>query len=126
MISRVTNQTLAQSAQRNLQSGMAKLAKLQDQAATQKAITKPSDDPTAAADSMRIRGDQRATEQYGRNIDNGTGWLTTLDGALASATDLMQRVRDLTVRGANGSLNDTAKEAIAVEIEGLKKDLAAQ
>ncbi|MFD1213647.1 flagellar hook-associated protein FlgL [Arthrobacter sp. GCM10027362] len=126
MISRVTNQTLAQSAQRNLQSGMAKLAHLQDQAATQQAITRPSDDPTAAADSMRIRAEQRATDQYGRNIDNGTGWLTTLDGALATATDLMQRVRDLTVRGANGSLNGTAKEAIAVEIEGLKKDLAAQ
>ncbi|MCG2621619.1 flagellar hook-associated protein FlgL [Arthrobacter sp. I2-34] len=126
MISRVTNQTLAQSAQRNLQSGMAKLAKLQDQASTQKAITKPSDDPAAAADALRIRAEQRAADQYGRNIDNGTGWLTTLDGALATATDLMQRVRDLAARGANGSLNATAKEAIAVEIEGLKKDLAAQ
>lgn len=127
MITRVTSQTMMQSAQRNLQSNMVELAKLQEQATSQKAITRPSDDPAAAADSLRVRGEQRATEQYARNISNGNGWLTTIDAALASTTDLMNEVRFLTVRGANdGSMSPASKEAIAVELEGLKEALLKQ
>lgn len=127
MITRTTTNMMMQNAQRNLQTNMAALAKLQEQASSQKAITRPSDDPTATADSLRIRAEQRATEQYGRNIGDGTGWLTTIDSALATTTSLMNRVRDLTVRGANdGSMSPTAKEAIAVELDGLREELLNQ
>ncbi|WP_166878261.1 MULTISPECIES: flagellar hook-associated protein FlgL [unclassified Salinibacterium] len=124
MITRTTTNMMMQNAQRNLQTNMAALARLQEQASSQKAITRPSDDPTATADSLRIRAEQRATEQYGRNIDDGTGWLTTIDSALGTTTTLMNRVRDLAVQGANdGAMSPTAKQAIVTELEGLKAEL---
>lgn len=123
MISRVTNQTMAQTAQRNLQSNLARLAELQDQASSRKAINRPSDDPAAAADSLRVRADLRATEQYGRNIDDGDAWLTTLDAALGSTTDVLGRAHELTLRAINGSLSPSAREALAVEIESLRTEL---
>ena len=46
MISRVTNSALMRTAQRNLQANLSNMAKLQDQATSQKLISKPSDDPT--------------------------------------------------------------------------------
>ena len=127
MISRVTNQTLMRTAQLSLHANMARMAKLQDQATGQRAITRPSDDPTATVQSLQVRAEQRATDQYSRNADNGNGWLTTVDSALGTTTDILRRVRDLTVQGANdGSMSVAAKEAIAIEIAGLRDDLLRQ
>lgn len=124
MISRVTNSALMRTAQRNLQANLSNMAKLQDQATSQKLISKPSDDPTGTTTAMAVRGEQRATSQYTRNANNGNNWLTTIDSSLASTTTIMNRVRDLTVQGANdGSMSASAKEAIAVELEGLRSDL---
>ena len=126
MVGRITGQMLLHTAQQNLQTSMSGLAKLQAQAGTQKLISRPSDDPTGTAESMRIRSDQRAISQYGTNINDGLAWLTTADAALTSATDVMQRVRDLTVQGASsGSLSQTAREAIATELDSLKDALLA-
>ena len=127
MISRVTNLTTMQAAQRNLQAGATKMARLQDQASSQRAINRPSDDPAGTVESMRVRAAQRSNDQYARNIDDGNAWLTTIDSTLGRASDIMRRVRDLTVQGANdGAMSPTAKEAIAVELEGLKADLMVQ
>lgn len=127
MITRVTNQTMMRTAQHNLQTNAAQLAKLQSQASSQNKISRPSDDPSAAANSLQVRAQQRANEQYGRNIDDGNGWLTTVDSALAATTTLMNSVRDLTVQGANdGAMSQPAKEAIAIQLESLKKDLLAR
>jgi flagellar hook-associated protein 3 FlgL len=124
MISRVTQQTSMLAAQRNLQSSAAQLAKLQEQGMTRKAFSRASEDPSGAADAMRIRAQQRANDQYSRNIDNGLGWVTTIDSTLTEVNDAMKRVRDLTVQGANdGALSPTAKEAIAVELDGLREQL---
>lgn len=127
MITRMTTQTMMRSAQRNLQASMADLARLQEQATSQKVINRPSDDPTGTAESLNVRAEQRAVDQYARNADNGNGWLTTIDSALSATTAIMNRIRDLTVQGANdGSMSQTAKDAIVVELNGLKEDLLKQ
>lgn len=127
MLPRVTQQTLMIGAQRNLQAGAAKLAELQEKAMTLNKISKPSDDPVAVADSMQVRAQQRATEQFGRNIDNGDGWLTMTDSALSNSASILNRVRDLTIQGANdGTMSIEAKESIASELQALKSDLLNQ
>jgi len=124
MVNRITSQMLLQSAQHNLQTSMSALAKLQSQAGTQKLISRPSDDPAATAESMRIRSDQRALSQYSTNITDGLAWLGTADTALSNATDVMQKVRDLTVQGGNASaMSPAAREAIAIELDSLKASL---
>ncbi|WP_193509289.1 flagellar hook-associated protein FlgL [Cryobacterium sp. BB736] len=127
MISRTTSQSMVRTAQHNLQASMSALAKLQDQASSRKAITRPSDDPTATAQALQVRAEQRATSQYSRNIADGTGWLTTVDSALSATTGILNRVRDLTVRGANeGAMSPTALEAIAVELDSMRAELLKQ
>jgi flagellar hook-associated protein 3 FlgL len=124
MISRVTNQTTMRAAQQNLQHSMSELARMQERATSLQKISKPSDDPIGTADSMRIRAEQKQNEQFARNISDGTGWLNTVDSALSTATDLVQKIRDLTVQGASdGSMSAEAKEAIAIQLEGLKTEL---
>ncbi|MET0715457.1 MAG: flagellar hook-associated protein FlgL [Mycetocola sp.] len=123
----MTSQTIMRSAHSNLQSTMSELAKLQEQASSRKLISRPSDDPTGTANALTIRAEQRANEQYGRNISDGDAWLNTVDSALSNASVLMNKIRDLTVKGANdGVLSPSAKEAIAVELEGLQSELLSQ
>ncbi|TFC52118.1 flagellar hook-associated protein 3 [Cryobacterium sp. TmT2-59] len=126
MIARVTTSTQMRSAQSNLQTNLARMAQLQERASSLKAIERPSDDPARAADALAVRAEQRAVTQYSRNADNGNGWLTSADTALGATTDLLNRVRDLTLQGVNDILSPTAKEAIAAELDSLKQDLLAQ
>ncbi|PXA67376.1 flagellin [Cryobacterium arcticum] len=124
MISRVTSTTQMRAAQANLQASAQRLAQLQEQSSSLKTMNRASDDPARAANAMAVRAEQRATAQYTRNADNADGWLTTLDNALGSSTNILTKVRDLTVQGANaGTMSVAAKEALAVQIDGLRQDL---
>lgn len=127
MFSRVTSSTMTQSSLRNLQDNLSELARLQQQATSQKAFAVPSEDPSAAATTLGLHAEQRRNEQYSRNINDGLAWVTTVDAAISSSTSLLNRVRNLTVQGANdGALDQTAKEALAVELEGIRDELLAQ
>lgn len=126
MMIRVTNQTLMMSAQRNLETNKTNLARMQDQASDLKAIRRPSDNPTGTASSLQVRGEQAAAAQFERNIDNGRGWLNTIDSAMSNTTEILRKAKDLTIQGSNGTLTPAAREGIAVELEGLRKDLLGQ
>jgi flagellar hook-associated protein 3 FlgL len=123
MLNRVTNLTMSTTAQRTLQAQQSKLAQLQEKATTLDKISRPSDDLAATAQALDTRARLAANTQYGRNIDDGTSWLNAADSALSQATNVMNRVLDLTVQAGNGALNQAGKDAIAVELEGLNKDL---
>jgi flagellar hook-associated protein 3 FlgL len=127
MIPRVTSQTQMRAAQANLQASAQRLAQLQEQSSSLKTISRASDDPARAANVLAVRAEQRATAQYTRNADNGNGWLTTLDTALGASSDILMKVRDLTMQGANsGTMSPASREAIAVQIDGLRQDLLKQ
>lgn len=127
MISRVTAPAMTDTALRHLQANISQLARLQEQATSQRAFAAPSENPTAAATALGLHAEQRRTEQYARNIDDALAWVTTIDSALTQSTALLGRARDLVVQGANsGALSPAAREAIAVELEGLRSSLLSQ
>lgn len=121
---RVTTSSLSATTDRNLQVAMNRLATVQNKAGSQKEIGRPSDDPAGTANAMAIRAQQRQNDQYVRNVQDANGWLSTADKALGTTTDLIHQLRDLAVKGANdGALNQEAKDAIALEIEGIRDSL---
>jgi flagellar hook-associated protein 3 FlgL len=125
MLNRVTNLTMSANAQRTLQTQQSKMAELQEKATTLNKISRPSDDPAATAKALETRSLLAANAQYGRNIEDGNTWLTAADSTLEQATNVMHRVKDLTVLAGNGSLNQSGKDAIALELEALNKDLVS-
>jgi len=127
MLGRITNQQMLVSSQRNLTSSRALLAQLQEQASSGRAVTKPSDDPSATASIMRLRSEQRSVTQYGTNISDGLAWMSTVDNALTNTEDLLRQARELTLRGANsGVMTPATREAIATQLDGVKADLLQQ
>ncbi|MDN4472388.1 flagellar hook-associated protein FlgL [Demequina zhanjiangensis] len=124
MINRVTQQTVQRTTLANLQSNLAKMAQMQGEMSSGKLITKASDDPNAAGRSMTLRAEKSATTQALRNAQDGQSWLAQIDTTLQQSITSLQRARDLTVQGAStGSASATSREAIAVELEGLRDGL---
>jgi flagellar hook-associated protein 3 FlgL len=127
MINRVTQQTVQRSTLANLQVNLGRMADLQAKMSGGKVITRPSDDPSGTGQAMQVRSERRAAEQHARNADDGAGWLSTVDGALQTSVASLRKARDLTVQGANtGAMSQTARDAIAVELEGIRDALLDQ
>jgi flagellar hook-associated protein 3 FlgL len=126
VIGRVTQQTMQRSTLANLQSNMATMADLQGKMSSGKVLQRASDDPAGTAQAMALRAQSRATHQYQRNADDGLGWLTNIDSAIQTGVNTMRKARDLVIQGGDGSLSASDREALAVEIEGLRDSLLAQ
>ncbi len=61
------------------------------------------DDPLAASRSTRFQSEILRTDRYEKNIESVRGTLATAEGNLRSAMDILQRIRELGVQGANGT-----------------------
>jgi flagellar hook-associated protein 3 FlgL len=120
---RVTQGMLASNSLRNLSNSYTQMGKYQDQLATGKKITKPSDDPVVAMKGMYYRSNLSEVEQYKRNLSESYLWMENSEAGVEHVNEALQRVRELTVQGSNGTLSETDKEAIAKEIEQIKKDI---
>ncbi|MDM8083403.1 flagellar hook-associated protein FlgL [Cellulomonas cellasea] len=122
----MTHQSVQRSTLANLQVNLSTMADLQAKMSSGKKINVPSDDPAGASDMLRLRGEQRAQAQYQRNADDGVAWLTTIDTSLQTTSTTLRRVRDLVLQSGSGAASVPAREAIAVEIEGLRDELLQQ
>jgi len=108
---------------RNLNKNMARMDNLQNQLATGRIINRPSDDPVGISYSMRYRSELSANTQYGENVDSSLSWLEQADTTSNLIGSLFQRVRELTVQGAHDSNPQSARDAIASEVNELSEQL---
>ncbi|WP_243290287.1 flagellar hook-associated protein FlgL [Bacillus sp. FJAT-47783] len=120
---RVTQSMLAQNSLRNLSSSYGKLGKYQDQLATGKKITRPSDDPVVAMKGMYYRTNLTEVEQYKRNISEIYQWMENSEAGIEHTNKALQRARELLVQAANGSNSESERKAIASEIKQIKSDI---
>jgi flagellar hook-associated protein 3 FlgL len=125
--SRVTETSMHTKALGDLQRSLARGQKIQTQISSGKLLSRPSDSPTGTVTSLQLRGEVRATQQYGRNADDGLGWLGTIQDKLGGASTSIIRVRDLTLQAASTANNDAgAREAMAVEIDNIRATLIGE
>lgn len=82
-------------------------------------INRAADDPAGLAISERMRGQIRGLEQAARNAQDGISVVQVADGALNETHSILQRMRELAVQAANGTLNDKDRKCIQEEINQL-------
>lgn len=121
---RITNSTLSTNFMRNLNRNLKQMQKYQNQLSSGKEISKASDNPMLVSKVMDLRNNIMQNEQYNTNIKDTLGWVETQDGALNGMTSTLQRVRELIVYGANGSLSETDRAAINDELKMKTEELA--
>ena len=83
------------------------------------------EDPMAAAHSTRFDSFLTRLRQYEQNAKYAMEHYDIQDGYLRSFTDILQRVRELAVTGANGIFTEDDTRYIAVEINELLKEMVS-
>jgi flagellin len=82
-------------------------------------INKGGDDASGLAVSEKLRSQIRGLNQAFRNIENGASFIQTTEGYLQETSDIVHRVRELAVQGANSVYTDEDRAQIQVEITQL-------
>lgn len=96
----------------NLQGSMEKLSSGQK-------INRAADNAANSAISQKMRSQIRGLQQASNNIGNGTSLIQTTEGYINETTDILQRIRELAVQGANGVYSDEDRAQISVEVSQL-------
>ena len=102
-----------------------KLSRVQEQVATGKKITKPSEDPVAAAKVVKLNDILKTAEQYQANINAARSQLTLEEGALADTVSVYHRIRELTIQANNAGQTNETRGYIAEEMQQLLEELVA-
>jgi len=84
--------------------------------ATGSRINRAGDDVAGQNIMQGLTTRSRGYSQANENIGDGISMLDTSDAALGSIQEDLQRVRELTVQGQNGTLSSQEKDAIQSEI----------
>jgi flagellar hook-associated protein 3 FlgL len=114
---RISSQQIFSGGINRLQDINSNLVNTQQQISTGKKVNKPSDDPVAAARILKLDQELQRSETYGRNANLADNRLKQEESTLASAVDIIQRVRELTVQAGNGSLSANDRQSISAELK---------
>jgi len=94
-----------------------------EQIASGQTINRPSDSPAGAAMLVRNAGQTAEVDQFLHSASGVAGELQNADSALNSVITSLRRAISLGVEGANGTLNDSDRAALASEVQGIQSDL---
>ena len=86
-------------------------------------INSAKDDAAGLAISDRMNSQIQGLNQAMRNANDGIYLAQTADGALAESTDILQRMRDLSLQAANGMYNSTDRSSMNAEFSQLQSEL---
>ena len=86
-------------------------------------INKAGDDAAGLAISEKMKSQIGGLTQAKRNAQDGISLVQTAEGALNETHSILERMRDLTVQGANGTLMSTDRGSINKELNALHQEL---
>jgi flagellin len=110
-------------AQRNLAGSQGSLAVSLQRLSSGLRINSAKDDAAGLAISERFTSQIRGLDQARRNANDGISLAQTAEGALQSAGDILQRVRELAVQSANASNSASDRAALNQEVASLTSEL---
>jgi flagellar hook-associated protein 3 FlgL len=122
---RVTDSRSYDIAIATIQANVEAMNRAQQQVSSGRRIARPADDPTGAASVTRLRAAMSDIDSFTRGIADARTWLGVQDTALQSASRLLGRAKELGTQAVNGAQNASSRDAIAVELEGIRSQLAS-
>lgn len=81
------------------------------------------DDPSRMSISEKMRGFILGLQTSSQNAQDGISYLQTAEGATTEITNMLQRMRELAVEGANGIYSSNDRLEIQKEIDQLKAEI---
>lgn len=110
--------------QRNLSSSSSALQTSMQRLSTGSRINSAKDDAAGLQISNRLTSQVSGLNVAVRNANDGISLAQTAEGALQQSTNLLQRMRDLSLQAANGSNDAVDRSALQKEVGALQNELS--
>lgn len=118
---RITNTMISNSARNHISNAKNKLLKYEEQYTSQQKIQRPSDDPTVAVRSLRLRTTYSQVEQYlEKNVQDALNWMDMTEGALTNVGKMLDSMKSFLVQGNFDVMEASERKSI---IQTLKKNV---
>jgi flagellin len=86
-------------------------------------ITAAKDNPSGYAIARRMNTQITGISEATQSANNGISIIETADGALSEIQEMLQRMNELAVKGATGTLTTTDRQMINEEVKQLKEEI---
>ncbi|MCA8975664.1 MAG: flagellin FliC [Planctomycetes bacterium] len=120
---RVNTNIASINAQRNTSIVTGRLARNFQRLSTGLRISTAADDAAGLAISERLRSQVRSLNQASRNANDGISLVQVGEGALNEVSNILVRLRELSIQSANGSSSTADKNTIKEEFDSLVNEI---
>lgn len=100
-----------------------KMSDAMEQLSTGKRINSAADDAAGLSIASKMTSQIRGLNQAIRNANDGISMMQTAEGALNEVTNMLQRMRELSVQNANGTNTSADRSALQAEFEQLQAEI---
>lgn len=119
MAATINTNAMSLNAQRNLSTSQASLATSVQRLSSGLRVNSAKDDAAGLAISTKMTAQINGLNAASRNSNDGISLAQTAEAALGQISDLIQRVRELAVQSANGTMADSDRKALDSESRAL-------
>ncbi|MBN3563486.1 flagellin N-terminal helical domain-containing protein [Aliamphritea spongicola] len=110
-------------AQRNLNSAQMEQNEARERLSSGKRINSAADDAAGLAISNRMTSQINGLNQAVRNANDGVSMIQTAEGALDETTNILQRMRELSIQSANGTYDSGNRSTLNAEVQQLISEI---
>jgi flagellin len=115
----INSNIMSLNAQRNLTMSQGDQNQAMERLTSGKRINSAADDAAGLAISNRMTSQVRGLDQAIRNANDGISLIQTAEGALDETTNILQRMRELSIQSANGTYDDGNRSTLDAEVQQL-------
>lgn len=119
----VNTNVMSINSQRNLSNSTNSLSTSFQRLSSGLRINSAADDAAGLQISTRLQAQTNGLDQAARNANDGISVAQTAEGALDETTNMLQRMRVLSIQAANGSNSDSDRTALNKEFTELKNEI---
>jgi flagellin len=123
MASIINTNMASLNAQRNLSTSQMSLNTALQRLSSGLRINSAKDDAAGMAIASRMTSQINGLNQAARNANDGISLTQTAEGGLATATDLLQRMRELAVQSANSTNSNADRASLQAEVGQLRSEI---
>ena len=99
------------------------MSQAMERLSTGQRINNAGDDAAGLAISSRMTTYINGLDMAARNANDAISMIQTADGALIEVTSMLQRMRELVIQAASGTMSTTDVTALNVEFEALRDQI---
>lgn len=120
---RIKTNVASQAVQKNLKVAERKTSDSYEKLASGKRITKSADDAAGLGIAKKMEAEVRGYQMAQRNANNGISMIQVAEGGLDESTNIMTRMRELSIQAASDTVGEKERGYLNMEYEQLLSEV---